>query len=180
VIANKSDLVRPDEAIALFHLYEEIGYRVLHVSAQSGEGLAALRDQLAGRMSMFAGRSGVGKSSLLNAMQPGLSLRVGEVSEAVGKGRHTTVVAELHPLVGGGYVADTPGIRELAGWRIPDDELAWCFRELRPFLGQCDFNDCTHTREPGCAVRAAVEEQRIAAERYDSYVRQLLKENSRA
>jgi ribosome biogenesis GTPase len=77
-------------------------------------------------------------------------------------------------------VVDTPGIRELAGWRIPDDELAWCFREVRPFLGQCEFNDCTHTREPGCAVRAAVEAQQIAAERYDSYVRQLLKEDSRA
>jgi ribosome biogenesis GTPase len=153
---------------------------VLHVSAYTGDGLSALRQQLAGRTSVLTGRSGVGKSSLLNAIQPGLSLRVGEVSEAVGKGRHTTVVAELHPLAEGGYVVDTPGIRELAGWRIPDDELAWCFREIRPFLGQCEFNDCTHTREPGCAVRAAVEEQLIAAERYDSYVRQLLKEDSRA
>jgi ribosome biogenesis GTPase len=180
IIANKSDLVSLDEAIALFHLYEEIGYTVLHVSAHTGDGIPALRQRLAGRTSVLTGRSGVGKSSLLNAIQPGLSLRVGEVSEAVGKGRHTTVVAELHPLAEGGYVVDTPGIRELAGWRIPDDELAWCFREIRPFLGQCEFNDCTHTREPGCAVRAAVEEQLIAAERYDSYVRQLLKEDSRA
>jgi ribosome biogenesis GTPase len=142
----------------------------------------ALRQQLASRISVFTGRSGVGKSSLLNAIQPGLGLRVGDVSAALNKGRHTTVVAELIPLEGesGGYVADTPGIRELAGWRIPDDELAWCFHEMRPFLDECDFNDCTHTHEPGCAVRRAVDEGHISATRYDSYTRQLFKEDSRA
>jgi ribosome biogenesis GTPase len=181
ILANKMDLVSKEEAAAMFGPYEQIGYSVLYVSAQSGEGIDALRQRLANRISVFTGRSGVGKSSLLNVVQPGLGLRVGDVSATLNKGRHTTVVAELLPLEGisGGYVADTPGIRELAGWRIPDDELAWCFHEMRPFLDQCDFNDCTHTHEPGCAVRAAVEAGHISAARYDSYTRQLLKEDNR-
>jgi ribosome biogenesis GTPase len=181
IIANKIDLVSPDAARAIFAIYEELGYRVIYVSAESGAGIAALRAELAGRISVFAGRSGVGKSSLLNALQPGLKLRVGEVSEAVDKGRHTTVVAELIALEGhdGGYVADTPGIRELASWRIPDDELDWCFPEFRPFLGACEFNNCTHTHEPGCAVREAVAQGNIPPARYDSYLRQRSKTETR-
>jgi ribosome biogenesis GTPase len=182
IVANKVDLVSAEEAITLFHVYEEIGYQVLYVSAQSGEGIAALRDRLAGRISVFTGRSGVGKSSLLNAVQPELHLRIGEISEALNKGRHTTVVAELLPLDndGASYVADTPGIRELATWRIPDEELAWCFSDIRPYLDACEFSNCTHIHEPGCAVREAVEAGDIAQERYDSYVRQRLKVNTRA
>lgn len=182
IIANKIDLVSPEEVEAQFGVYADIGYQVLRVSAQTGAGIAALRQHLAGQVSVFAGRSGVGKSSLLNTLQPGLALRTGEVSQAVGKGRHTTVVAELHPLdgPGNGYVADTPGIRELAAWRIPDEELAWCFPEMRPFLDECAFNNCAHIHEPGCAVREAVEHGLITELRYDSYVRQRLKADSRS
>jgi ribosome biogenesis GTPase len=181
IVANKIDLVGPEEAAALFGIYEQIGYCVLFASAHTGQGIDELQARLANRISVFAGRSGVGKSSLLNAIQPGLELRTGDVSEAVGKGRHTTVVAELISLEGssGGYVADTPGIRELANWRIPDEELAWCFPDLRPFLGMCEFNDCSHMQEPGCAVREAVEQGEVAAERYDSYVRQRTKTETR-
>lgn len=177
IIANKTDLVSPQEAMAFFQPYEEIGYTVLRASAQTGEGIVALRERLAGKISVFTGRSGVGKSSLLNAIQPGLHLRTGDVSEALDKGRHTTVYAELIPLEGaqGGYVADTPGIRELASWRIPDEELDWCFPEMRPLLGECEFNDCTHIHEPGCAIREAVERGLLTPERHDSYIRQRLK-----
>jgi len=174
VVANKVDLVGVESAQALFGDYAGLGYRVCYVSAESDYGLAALRECLQGQISIFTGPSGVGKSSLLNAIQPGLRLATGDVSNVLNKGRHTTVVAELHPLEGpqGGYVADTPGIRELAAWSIPTDELDWCFREFRPFLGECEFNDCSHTHEPGCAIRAAVAQGDIAAQRYDSYLRQ--------
>ncbi len=174
IVANKVDLVGADTASALFGVYERLGYPVCYVSAERGDGIDALREWLHSRVSIFAGPSGVGKSSILNAMQPGLRLATGGVSEALNKGRHTTVVAELHPLDGpqGGYVADTPGIRELAAWSIPNDELDWCFVEFRPFLGGCEFNDCSHSHEPGCAVREAVERGEIEAQRYDSYLRQ--------
>jgi ribosome biogenesis GTPase len=173
IVANKVDLVGDARARALFADYEPIGYAVLYTSPKSGQGIADLRARLDGRISVITGKSGVGKSTLLNAVQPGLGLATGEVSGAVGKGRHTTRVAELIPLdtSGDGYVADTPGIRELGLWRFPLDELDWCFREFRPFLGECYFAGCTHTHEPDCAVRAALEAGQISPERYDSYVR---------
>lgn len=173
IVANKVDLVGEAQARELFALYERLNYPVLYTSATTGLGIEALRQRLAGRISVVTGRSGVGKSSLFNMVQPGLGLAVGEISAAVNKGRHTTRVAELIALnlPGGGYLADTPGIRELGLWRFPKEELGRCFREFRPFLGQCYFAGCSHIHEPDCAVRAALARGDIAPERYDSYVR---------
>lgn len=153
--------------------YERAGYPVHYTSAKRGEGLDALHDALVGKVSVLTGPSGVGKSSLMNAMFPGLDLRVGEISESVNKGRHTTVGGYLHPLPGpeGGYVADTPGLREVGMWALPPESLDRCFPELRPFLDDCRFGDCTHRVEPDCAVRAALERGEFSAERYDSYLR---------
>jgi ribosome biogenesis GTPase len=173
VVANKIDLVGEERAREMFAVYERIGYRVCYTSTKTGEGIAELRGLLEGRISVVTGKSGVGKSSLFNAVQPELGLAVGEVSDALGKGRHTTRVAELIALnmPGGGYLADTPGIRELGLWRFPLEELEWCFVELRPLLGQCFFAGCTHTHEPDCAVRQAVADGLVAPERYESYVK---------
>lgn len=171
ICANKIDLVGMEEARALFGIYEEIGYPVLYTSAETGEGVEALAAQLAGRVSALVGPSGVGKSSLLNVIQPGLGLCVGEVSEVTGKGRHTTVVKELFPLERGGWVADTPGIRVLALFDVDPEELDAYYPDIAPFVANCRFSDCTHTNEPGCAVLAAVEEGRIHKHRYESYVR---------
>ena len=155
----------------MFRIYEAIGYPVLHTSTLTGEGVDDLRELLRGRISVLAGSSGVGKSSLLNAVQEGLGLRVKEVSDATGKGLHTTRHVELIPLDGGGYVADTPGIRSLALFDLEPGELDAYYREIAPLVAQCAFSDCTHTHEPNCAVRAAVADGRIFPERYDSYLR---------
>jgi ribosome biogenesis GTPase / thiamine phosphate phosphatase len=174
LVANKTDLVGPEAARDRFGGYERIGYEVVYTSARAGTGLEELRARLAGRLSIVTGPSGVGKSTLLNALQPGLRLETGDVSEILDRrGRHTTTHAELHPLDGptAGYVADTPGIRELGLFQIPQSELAWCFPEFREHLGACAFNDCTHLHEPRCGLRAAVEAGRISADRYDSYRR---------
>jgi ribosome biogenesis GTPase / thiamine phosphate phosphatase len=174
IVVNKVDLCGEEQARSLFDRYEPIGYPVAYVSAKQGIGLEEVRERLAGRVSIVSGPSGVGKSTLLNALQPGLRLATGDVSEALHKGRHTTTVAELHPVEGGGYVADTPGLRELGLWKIEDDELPWCFPEFRPLLGGCAFNDCRHLDEPRCAVRGGVDDGRISPYRYDSYRRLLL------
>lgn len=175
LVANKVDLVGADAARRLFAPYERIGYEVIHTSAKAGVGLDALRERLAGHLSIVTGPSGVGKSTLLNAIQPGLQLLTGEVSEALQKGRHTTTHAELlrldHP--SGGYVADTPGIRELGLWQIPPTELARAFPDFRAHLGACAFNDCSHLHEPRCGLRAAVHAGEVSADRYDSYRRML-------
>lgn len=173
VIANKVDLVGQAQARELFEVYEQIGYPVIYTSVKTGTGLDQLRERLEGRISVVTGRSGVGKSSLFNAIQPGLNLVTGAVSEKLNKGRHITRVAELIQLdlPGGGFLADTPGIRELGLWRFPVSELAWCFREFRPFLDGCYYAGCSHTHEPDCALRAAVDRGAVRYERYDSYCR---------
>jgi len=178
IVANKVDLVGLEQAHELFAIYERIGYPVIYTSTKQNLGIDELRGRLGGRISVVTGKSGVGKSSLLNVVQPNLGLATSDVSELLGKGRHTTTVAELIALeqLGGGYVADTPGIRELGLWQFPLDELDWCFREFRPFLNECYFSSCTHTHEPDCAVRAAVAAGQISQERYQSYMR--LRENT--
>lgn len=173
IVANKVDLVGEAQARELFAVYEQIGYPVIYTSTKQGLGIDTLRARLDGRISVVTGKSGVGKSSLLNAVQPGLGIATGEVSELLGKGRHTTTVAELHPVDtgAGGYVADTPGIRELGLWRLDRETLDWCFREFRPFVDECYFAGCTHVHEPDCGVRSAVAAGQISTARYESYVK---------
>jgi len=169
IIANKIDLV--EDAKKIFGLYETINYRVLYTSTKTVAGIEELKSILAGKISALAGPSGAGKSSLLNAMQPGLGLAVKEISKAMDKGKHTTVTRQLFPLAGGGYVADTPGWKSLALWDTEPEEIDGYFPELRELVQHCQFNDCTHTHEPGCAVRRALDEGKIHPERYESYVR---------
>lgn len=171
ICVNKVDLAKEGEAQKLFAPYEAIGYPVIYTSAKTGEGIDELRSVLRDKISVLAGSSGVGKSSLLNAIEPGLGLRVREVSDATEKGLHTTRHAELFPLVEGGYVADTPGIRALALFDVEPQELDAYFREIAPLVADCQFSDCTHIHEPGCAVLAAVEAGEVSEARYDSYLR---------
>ena len=171
VCANKIDLVGRQEAQALFGIYKDIGYPVLYTSATAGEGVEVLRDMLRGKLSALVGPSGVGKTSLLNTIQPGLGLWVREVSQATTKGRHATVVPQLIPLDVGGWVADTPGIRALALFDVDPEELDAYFPDIAPLVAHCQFSDCTHTVEPGCTVIQAVEEGKINEHRYESYVR---------
>ena len=152
--------------------YQRIGYPVVMTSAMSGAGLEELRAALTGRLSVFIGKSGVGKTTLLNALQPGLGLRVKDVSRLTQKGKHATSHLEMFDLESGGQVVDTPGMREFGLWKLDEADLAYGFVEMRPYLGQCKFSaDCTHDHEPGCAVKAAVESGHIAPRRYQSYLR---------
>lgn len=172
IVANKIDLVGGvDEARKIFGIYETIGYRVIYASAKQGIGIEEIQSAILGKISALTGPSGVGKSSLLNAVQPGLGLAVKDVSEATTKGRHTTVASELYPVKGGGYIADTPGIRSIGLFNIEPSEIDGYFPEIMPFLEKCRFRDCLHEEEPGCAVRAAVADGAISEARYESYLR---------
>ncbi|MCI0493224.1 MAG: ribosome small subunit-dependent GTPase A [Planctomycetes bacterium] len=167
---NKIDLVEPADLLPLAGVYAQLGYEVLLTSATTSIGLNRLRDCLTGKESVVTGQSGVGKSSLLNVIEPGLDRRVQAVSNETEKGRHTTSTAELIPLSFGGYVVDTPGIRQFQLWNIIPEEVASYFRELRPYVSNCRFPDCTHTHEADCAVKDAVADGWIDARRYESYV----------
>ncbi len=174
IVVNKLDLVAEADVRSRFAAYTAAGYPLLLTTAKHAAGVDALRERLRDRTSVLTGPSGVGKSSLLNALEPGLGLRVGEVSRAVHKGRHTTVSARLVPLACGGWVVDTPGLREVGVWDVPAESLDELFPELRPYLGQCRFgSDCSHVHEPGCAIRAAVERGDVDGDRYASYVKLL-------
>jgi ribosome biogenesis GTPase / thiamine phosphate phosphatase len=174
ILLNKIELDRA-AAEPLVRRFTPAGYQVLPVSVKGAENLPAVRDLLRGRASVLTGDSGVGKSSLINALEPGLNLEIGDVSVRAGKGKHTTRAALLVPLGGlggpGGYVVDTPGLRDIATWGIEPDVLGACFPEFRPFLDRCRFDNCRHLVEPGCAVRRAAEERVFDADRLVSYER---------
>lgn len=166
VVVNKVDL-DPGEPLA--QRLRGAGYRVHCTSARTGQGVGEFAAALAGRISVVTGPSGAGKSSLLNAVQPGLRLRTGELSLRVGRGKNTTVSAVMIPLDAGGYLVDTPGFSEVGLWGIDPKELASCFPEFRPFIGECRYADCRHVSEPGCRIGEAVEAGQIAADRLESY-----------
>ncbi len=168
---NKCDL---DPAEDLVRIYEHAGFTVLRTSAETAEGIEELRSILKGKLTAFTGNSGVGKSSILNRLCPELKLATGEVSEKLGRGRHTTRHVELYPLGEDTYVADTPGFSSFDTDQmevILKENLQYAFADFGPYLGKCRFDDCTHRREPDCAVRAALESGDIEKTRYDSYLR---------
>lgn len=171
IIVNKCDLVDLADLQPLIGQYARLGYAIVPTSVQTGQGIVWLRRLLKNEQTVFTGQSGVGKSSLLNAVQPGLAMKTGDVSRVTQKGRHTTRFAELRELESGGWVVDTPGIRQLELWDVHPAEMEGYFIEFRPFVPLCKFPDCLHMVEDGCAVRQAVQQDLISQIRYESYVR---------
>lgn len=172
ILVNKIDLIGIDRAKEIFSVYEKIGYQVIYASAKNQNGINEIEKVLSGKVTGLVGPSGVGKSSLINKIDPALDLKVDEISEFNEKGRHTTVVREMFPLKGGGFVADLPGLKTLALWDIEPEELDGYFPEIRPLVSQCLYSDCTHNEdEVGCAVRKAVETGEVSKERLESYLR---------
>ena len=173
LLLSKSDLQDP-EALAVFRaIYEPIGYRVLEVSTATGEGVEQVRALLIGATTLLSGNSGVGKSTLVQVIDPTLDIRTGEISDSHHKGRHTTTFSTIYPLVAGGYVIDTPGIKGFGLIDIEEEELWHYFPEMMHYGQECRFYNCTHTHEPGCAVIAALEEGAIAEQRYESYLKMM-------
>lgn len=172
IVLTKQDLADPakDTVAEVKAMYERIGYEVISTSSLTGEGSELLKERLAGKISVFSGQSGVGKSSMLNALMPGLTLETSAISMRLGRGKHTTRHVELIPLDNGGFVADTPGFSQLDFLEIGVEELSTCFREFAQFADQCKFRGCTHTHEPGCRVLAAKDEDLISESRYQHYV----------
>ena len=171
ICLNKVDLPHDPRVEEAEELYRRLSYTVIKTSIQTMEGIEQLRDLLKEHTSLFTGPSGVGKSSLVNAIEMGMALRTGLVSDVTGKGKHTTTGSQLYPLSGGGWLADSAGIRGLALWNIAPEELAHCFVEFRPYLGECFYSDCQHIDEEGCAILQAVQDGVINARRHQSYVR---------
>ncbi len=169
ICINKIDLIDAADLQPLVGVYGQMGYEVLLTSAQTGFGIERLKSRLKDRESVIAGQSGVGKSSLLNEIEPDLQLDVREVSRDTQKGKHTTTTARLLPLSFGGYVVDTPGIRQFQLWDVIPEEVAGFYRDVRPYVNLCRFPDCTHTHEADCAVKDAVADGRLDARRYESY-----------
>ena len=174
IVFNKSDMYSDEELKTvkeLTLLYEKLGYSCILVSAlHSGKEIETMRERMSGKVNLFAGHSGVGKSTLINALDPGLKLRTGELSEAHDKGMHTTTFAEMFELSTGGYIVDTPGIKELGLVHMERQELSHYFPEMRNLLNQCRFNNCKHVNEPNCAVILAVKNGEIALSRYTCYL----------
>ena len=173
VVLNKVDLYReefPDMVDAFRKIYESAGYAVLETSARTGEGIDALRERCQGRINLFSGESGVGKSSIIKALDPGLDPKVGRISDAHLQGKHTTSLYEMYRLDGGGFVIDTPGLRGFGLVDLEKEEISKYFPEMLAVMDDCRFVPCTHTHEPDCAVKAAVDDGRISAERYNSYL----------
>ncbi len=169
ICINKIDLVDRGSLQSLVGVYAQMGYETMLVSAKTGFGIERFRRALAGRANVVVGQSGVGKSSLLNCVDPEFQLPVEAVSEDTEKGKHTTTTARLLPLTGGGYVVDTPGVRQFQLWDVAVEEVAGYFRDLRPYVNLCRFPDCTHTHEADCAVKDAVADGRLDERRYESY-----------
>ncbi len=182
LVFNKADLLNK-EALSYYEDlkfdYENLGYKVLLVSAETEANINQLESALRGKTTLFSGHSGAGKSTLLNLLSPEIEQRIGEVSEAVGKGTHTTTFAEMFETQPNTYVIDTPGIKELGLWDIADEELSHYFPEMRKYIGQCRFNNCTHIHEPGCAFREAMETGEIAPSRYENYLSMLADDDNR-
>ncbi|GHO44304.1 ribosome small subunit-dependent GTPase A [Ktedonospora formicarum] len=171
ICLNKADLPHDSHVEEAASLYARLGYTVVWTSAYSGQGIEGLKALLKDHTSLFTGPSGVGKSSLVNALEPNMALRTGLISDATGKGRHTTTGSQLYPLSTGGWLADSAGIRALAAWDVSMEDLPRCFVEFRPYLGECVYDDCNHIDEEGCAIIQAVEDEIIDEGRYRSYVR---------